>query len=484
MGKLWRYIATLVALLLGPTGLCQRPGSDFNSKAALLLREDPKDPKCLTQWLEDLTCFWEIPEPPQSIPVPYSFHYQIEGEPEQMCHLNVTQTPWNTTRYSCVFPVRDTPSFTHIGIKIFAAPHPNITLYSRTVTVNELVILDPPSNLSAHPTETPGQLHVRWAAPRISHLDTSILYEVAFAAAGAEAQRVEINNKGRTECLITNLRGQTRYSLAVRARPDGVSYNGYWSAWSQRVTVVTPSDLDPLILTLSFILVLIILLLAFITLMTHRRFLKKKIWPAIPSPEREFDGLFTIYKGNFQLWLGQRYTYLWWGQTPLYREEQPSLLEILAETPKPEGAPALPPKSHGPAEDHPASDDYLVLDEDLIPCSPGGDSSPLLPDGGGAPGTPAAAGETSSSSCGTPEPSRASSFEYTVFDPSSESLSPRSRPADAPQLKYTYVMVSDSGISTDYSPVSSSFGQSSHYTNLSPGTMATPVFPPSYVLCS
>lgn len=30
------------------------------------------------------------------------------------------------------------------------------------------------------------------------------------------------------------------------------------------------------------------------------RFLKNKIWPVIPSPERSFDELFSVYKGNFQ----------------------------------------------------------------------------------------------------------------------------------------------------------------------------------------
>lgn len=31
------------------------------------------------------------------------------------------------------------------------------------------------------------------------------------------------------------------------------------------------------------------------------RALKQKIWPGIPSPESEFEGLFTTHKGNFQV---------------------------------------------------------------------------------------------------------------------------------------------------------------------------------------
>lgn len=31
------------------------------------------------------------------------------------------------------------------------------------------------------------------------------------------------------------------------------------------------------------------------------RTLQQKIWPGIPSPESEFEGLFTTHKGNFQV---------------------------------------------------------------------------------------------------------------------------------------------------------------------------------------
>lgn len=31
------------------------------------------------------------------------------------------------------------------------------------------------------------------------------------------------------------------------------------------------------------------------------RALKQKIWPGIPGPESEFEGLFTTHKGNFQV---------------------------------------------------------------------------------------------------------------------------------------------------------------------------------------
>uniref|UniRef100_A0A8C0G8Q8 Erythropoietin receptor n=1 Tax=Chelonoidis abingdonii TaxID=106734 RepID=A0A8C0G8Q8_CHEAB len=353
-----------------------------------------------------------------------------------------------------------------------------------------------------------------------SYLESSLRYEVAFAprapapdggappappapctrpAPHAWPSRAcrSTSPTCRTGVPILNLPGLDQLHLAVRVRPDGVSYSGYWSAWSAPSSVVTPHDLDPLILSLSLILVLILVLLALFALLTHRRFLKKKLWPVIPSPEHKFEGLFTLYKGNFQLWLGQRNTYPWWSANPGYLEEQPTTLEVLSEgrESKAEGpVPPLPPKAQGlvlPTRPEPPvepQDDYLVLDEQLMPCSLGEDSL-LLPDAQSSAGSesPPAMGQELGPPGATLEPvpeervSSSSSFEYTVFDPSSQLLAPcgHQRP-----LKYSYLLVSDSGISTDYSPLGTSTHQPNLYTNLcQDGCQAQP-FPASYMVCS
>ncbi|XP_065432119.1 erythropoietin receptor [Chrysemys picta bellii] len=490
------HIAALCTLLAWATCTTQEgagPDNGFNIQAALLLGEEPLDPKCFTRCLEDLTCFWESSSPPSA--TEYGFFYVVEGDAPQRCNVSVARTPWNSTRFSCVFPPQDTPSFTPLRVGAYAGNSSNV-IHARTIMINQVVLLEPPSNLTARTTESPGQLAVSWQPPGLRYLESSLRYEVAFAPEGAERQTVNIPD-GRTECLILNLRGRTRYALAVRVKPDGVSYSGYWSAWSAPVTVVTPRDLDPLILSLSLILLLIVVLLALFALLTHRRFLKKKLWPVIPSPEHKFEGLFTLYKGNFQLWLGQRNAYLWWSANPGYLEEQPTMLEVLSEgrESKVEGpVPPLPPKAQGsvpPARPEPPAepqDDYLVLDEQLIPCSLGKDSL-LLPDARSSASSeaPPAMGQELGSPGATPEPvpeervSSSSSFEYTVFDPSSELLAPcgHQRP-----LKYSYLLVSDSGISADYSPLGTSTNRPNLYTNLCQEECQAQPFPASYVVCS
>ncbi|NXQ42912.1 EPOR protein, partial [Catharus fuscescens] len=45
---------------------------------------------------------------------------------------------------------------------------------------------------------------------------------------------------GRREQGVSGLRGSTRYSVRARARPDGLSYGGFWSPWSHPGTATTP----------------------------------------------------------------------------------------------------------------------------------------------------------------------------------------------------------------------------------------------------
>lgn len=46
---------------------------------------------------------------------------------------------------------------------------------------------------------------------------------------------------GRNECLLSNLRGGTRYTFMVRARMAEPSFGGFWSAWSEPASLLTAS---------------------------------------------------------------------------------------------------------------------------------------------------------------------------------------------------------------------------------------------------
>lgn len=262
------------------------------------------------------------------------------------------------------------------------------------------------------------------------------------------------------------------------------------------------------------------------------RTLKQKIWPGIPSPESEFEGLFTTHKGNFQvgvliassgptaslllqpnprslnwlvlfpqLWLYQNDGCLWWSPCTPFAEDPPTPLEILSErrwgvTQAVEpGADDEGPLLDPVGREH-AQDTYLVLDKWLLPRSPSIEDPPQP---GGGLDIVAMDEGSEASSCSSilalkPEGASAASFEYTILDPSSQLLCPRAPPPELPptppHLKYLYLVVSDSGISTDYSSGgsqgakgdSSSGPYSNPYENsLIPGPEPSPH---SYVACS
>ncbi|XP_005405721.1 PREDICTED: erythropoietin receptor [Chinchilla lanigera] len=502
---LWPRVGPLCLLLAGAAWAPPPNSTDpkFESKAALLVARGPQELLCFTERLEDLVCFWEEAASSGLTSSNYSFSYQFEGEPWKPCDLHQAPTALGAVRFWCSLPTADTSSFVPLELRVTEASSRSAR-YQRVIHINEVVLLDAPAGLQARRAEEGGQVLLRWFPPPGAPMTSHIRYEVDVSAGSSAggAQRVEIL-EGRTECALSNLRGSTRYTFAVRARMAEPSFSGFWSAWSEPVSLLTASDLDPLILTLSLILVLILLLLAVLALLSHRRTLKQKIWPGIPSPESEFEGLFTTHKGNFQLWLSQHDGCLWWSPCTPFPEDPPARLEVLSErcwgvTQAVEpGADDKGPllQLAGRAR---AQDSYLVLDKWLLPRGP---HSEGLPGPGGCEDIVAMDQGSEASSCSSalalksgPEAALAASFEYTILDARSQLLCPRALrpepPPTPPHLKYLYLVVSDSGISTDYSLGGSQEAQggscddtySNSYENSlvpSPGPLS-----PSYVACS
>lgn len=490
----------------------------FYSKVSKLLSTEPRNPKCFTKRLEDLTCFWEQKHLNEDN-MKYKFYYQFQEEEKKLCSLTEEKTEKNMTLYICKFPLVDIVAFSPVEIEIFAAKN---LLYNRTFYVDQVVLLDPPTNLTVSQRGKPGQLYVQWTPPVLSYLDNSIKYEVNFSVAGTDIQKVDVID-GKTECILLNLNPRTAYSISIRAKLDGVSYNGYWSAWSEPVTEITQTDMDPLILSISIMMALIVLFLISVILITHRRMLMTKVWPLIPSPEKTFEGLFTVYKGNFQEWMGSSTNYLWWNPHFIYMEDLPVSLEILSELqsrlpslPRKrshhlclEDSPLFIPSRHNITDVHQEAkpsvvvnapvdprNGYVMLNENFVPCttvskhnySDQDVSDEDMPLGllfaesnmNKAPSSEEEqdfSHQSSFSSSRSADPSpvvqegldSSPSFEYTVFDPAEELLYPKPwNPNLDP--KYSYRMLSDSGISAGYSTtdVSSYTGNAltGFYTNL------------------
>ncbi|XP_063178289.1 erythropoietin receptor [Chroicocephalus ridibundus] len=387
----------LLLALGGLLGSARGGAGGFDLEVGALLAAEPREPKCFSRRLHDLTCFWERPGEPD--PRPFRLLYRLEPEPWQSCPLSPCRSPgraarcgrrrcpgtargsgarcrpppsWPSSRWSCGWCRTPPP----------APPAPSpAPLLQRTLFIDQVVLLGPPENVSVGPGGARGEVCVRWQPPPSPYLESSLVYELALRAPGLPPRTVGVP-AGRREQRVGALRGSTRYSVRARARPDGLSYGGFWSPWSPPASAVTPPDVDPVTLGLSCLLALLLLGLGLLGLLGHRRALREKLWPPVPGPEREFEGLFSAYGGNFQLWLCQGV-----------------------------GAPWAPPGGVAEAEELPSTVEEVGSPPGKGPPSEEPPPAPTAPPAG---------------------PSPASSFEYTLFDPGSALLCPRAPPPGDP----------------------------------------------------
>lgn len=302
-------------------------GQSFESKVVQLLHDDADDLKCFVEGKKDLTCFWEEELERNNSHGRYTFVYSYENEKSRTCDLSsLSLLASNRIVFVCKLP--RTLFFTALDIQVL---HDGRMLYNRSLNVENVLFLDPPRNLTVVSSGKEGQLNVSWLPPLLKYMDDSMIYEVRYAVEGRHVGKVE-EIKASTMLILRGLQPGTRYKVWVRVKPDGVSYDGYWSAWTEPVYGATPpSDMDPLIVLLVLFIALILFILSVTVIRSHHKFLLKKVWPDIPTPEHKFSGLFTVYEGDFKEWMRQNNGNMWGRSVHIYIEELPSPLEVLSE---------------------------------------------------------------------------------------------------------------------------------------------------------
>ncbi|KAK9978457.1 hypothetical protein ABG768_020208 [Culter alburnus] len=301
-------------------------GKSFERKVAQLLQDKTEDPKCFVEGKKDLTCFWEV-EKERNLHDRYTFMYSYENEKKMACVVSsLSLRASNKTVLFCKLPQE--LFFTPLNVQVFRDGQ---ILYNRIFNVENVLLLDPPSNLTVMSSGKEGQLNVSWLPPPLKHMDDSMIYEVRYAVEGSHMGKVE-KIKASTTLVLRGLQSDTRYEVWVRVKLDGVAYDGYWSSWTDPVFAVTaPTDMDPLIVLLVLFIGLILCLLSLTVILSHHKFLLKKLWPDIPTPEHKFPGLFTVYKGDFKEWMSQNNGSMWGRSVHVYTEELPSPVEVLSE---------------------------------------------------------------------------------------------------------------------------------------------------------
>ncbi|XP_061604055.1 erythropoietin receptor isoform X2 [Phyllopteryx taeniolatus] len=318
------------------------PGSrNFQRKVAITLEKEPETPKCFAERKKDFTCFWEEDEERAGPVEDYSFTYTYQNTNSSECPLTARNMPGGKTLYSC--HLDQASMFVPMDIEIRRDGN---LIHNRSLLAELFFLLDPPANVTVSRTGQEGQLNVSWIPPPLKHMDDSMMYEVSYATLDSHTAQVEVV-QASSRMILRSLQPGTKYTVRVRAKLDGISYNGYWSLWSDPVFMETPpAELNPLIVFLIFITSFILMVLSFAVLVSNRRFLRKKIWPTIPTPDGRFQGLFTDYGGDFQEWLSHTTGGLCSTPALFYNEEYPTSLEVLSELSlkPPLPPPPLPPK--------------------------------------------------------------------------------------------------------------------------------------------
>ncbi|XP_063080206.1 erythropoietin receptor [Engraulis encrasicolus] len=287
--------------------------------------ETIQNPKCFLNGAVKIFCFWEEMEENDGAIDLYSFRYTYQNENiTTYCPVNVLSSEGGKTIYSC----EDIRVIFYDPLDIEVWRNKQI-IHNRTLVTDRIFLLDPPSNLTLNKTAKPGQLKVTWLQP--DFIDDFLLYEISYAVTGTHmGKREEVRSK--THLFLQGLQPGVRYSVRARVKPqNSFSFDGWWSAWTDPVIMEMPNETDPLVLSMSIVISLILLLLSLTILLTYRQLLLKKLWPVIPTPESKFSDLFSVYKGDFQEWMNHGHGGTRWIPAYYYTEEPVAPLEVLSE---------------------------------------------------------------------------------------------------------------------------------------------------------
>ncbi|XP_067086613.1 thrombopoietin receptor [Osmerus mordax] len=215
---------------------CQgRPAHQLSEKDVLLL-EDDENPKCFTTTKDDFTCFWE-----ETSNKSYEFFYEnVEGE--KRCEIAVRNTEAGRVIHICDFPPRDVYLYVDTHIRV-TDPHSNTTVYTRSVAIEDQVLLPPPREVFLQHTGQAGQLQVTWL--QLPPTD-SVQYEIRVSFQSGRERTDQVRPGPSGQHRLTSLPPGEVVRVQMRVRTQGYTNTliGHWSHWSDAVSAMVPQTAE------------------------------------------------------------------------------------------------------------------------------------------------------------------------------------------------------------------------------------------------
>ncbi|XP_032744801.1 thrombopoietin receptor isoform X2 [Rattus rattus] len=233
----------------------------------------------------------------------------------------------------CHFKSRN-DSVIHILVEVTTAQGAIHSYLGSPFWIHQAVLLPTPS---LHWREiSSGRLELEWQHPS-PWAAQETCYQLRYTGEGHEDWKVLEPSLGAQGGTL-ELRPRARYSLQLRARLNGPTYQGPWSAWSPPARVSTGSETAWITLVTALLLVLSLSALLGLLLLkwqfpAHYRRLRHALWPSLPDLHR----VLGQYLRDTAALSPSKATV-----TDSCEEVEPSLLEILPKSPERTPLPLCP----------------------------------------------------------------------------------------------------------------------------------------------
>ncbi|KAM7409783.1 hypothetical protein PAMA_001329 [Pampus argenteus] len=246
----WEILLSLwIQVVFVPGIHCKDGTVSHLSREDLLLFKDEQDPKCFTRTEEDFTCFIETQDNRT-----YDILYKFDIE-EKRCDMSVQRTDEGTFLHICSFPDSDVFLYEGIHLKVVERntntnnntnTNTNTTLCSRTVSVEDHLLLDPPFNVSLHQNDQAGQLQVSWHTKMPKYCEDKVHYMIRYSSKGLGEKTKE--GKGKWDDTVVTLVPGEEVEVQVTVKCAFNEDAGHWSRWSSPVQAVAPQSADDIYL--------------------------------------------------------------------------------------------------------------------------------------------------------------------------------------------------------------------------------------------